>query len=268
MRTPVSSCPCAEPPRPAATGFRHRHPDGRSGGRPVPIRARHPGIHLHLHLTRAVQREDRTERGGHMRRRRVGGGTEEPVRRDGELVLDPAQLLVQFAEPAVQSGQALIDEVGEFRPATRSTGVRRCGSSRLLVGGTGCRALISSIRADCRSRRPRAAAQSSRSRSTSRRKVSERSVSWGSACTSTRASVNTHPGSTDDAGPQPVRVQRPGQPRHPHLSARRYRAPGPAAAERALRVHHHRIECRRPPRRNCPSRHVLPPSRIRAEGSL
>lgn len=75
-----------------------------------------------------------------------------------------------------------------------STGVRRCGSSRRRAGGTGWRALTSSIRLSCRSRRPRAAAYSSLSRSTSRRNSSGLPVPSGSASTSTRASVTRTPG--------------------------------------------------------------------------
>lgn len=75
-----------------------------------------------------------------------------------------------------------------------STGVRRCGSSRLRAGGTGWSALISSIRLSCRSRRPCAAAYASCSRSNSCRNPSGVPAASGSASTSTRASPTRTPG--------------------------------------------------------------------------
>lgn len=58
---------------------------------------------------------------------------------------------------------------------------------------------------------------------------------------------DAYPGGAQDTGPQRARVQRAGQSRHPHPAVRRHAAPGQAAADRALRVHHDRIEGRPPP---------------------
>lgn len=77
-----------------------------------------------------------------------------------------------------------------------STGVRRCGASGSGTGGTGRKALTSSISTRCRSRRPCATAYASRRRSTSRRKASGAPAPRGSASTSTRASVTRTPGAS------------------------------------------------------------------------
>ena len=226
-----------------------RHPDG----------ARHPVLQLQLHLrvvTGAVEGQDRADRGLHVRRRCVGGGAGEPVGGDGELVLDVAQRLLQLDEAGVQSRQPLVDEVGELQPR-----VDRGAAVRVLALAGGRDRVESPDLLD-QAQLPVPAALRRRVLVPQPLDLAPQLVGRARA---ERLGLDLHPGLGDahpggaqDTGPQRARVQRAGQSRHPHPAVGRHAAPGQAAAERALRVHHDRIEGRPPPLCRL-SRHVLRP---------
>ncbi len=191
-----------------------------------------------------------------MRGRSVGGGAGEPVDGGMERVLDVGPLLLQVGETGVQPGQPLVDERGELEPR-----VDRGAAVRVVAP------------ADRRDRVQRPDLPDQRQLpvvSLLRRRVllpqpldlALQRVGHGGA---ERLGLGLHPclddaypGGTRDASPQGPLVQRARQSRHPHAAARRHAAPRQAAADRALRVHHDRIEDRTPPV-CCLSRHVLRP---------
>lgn len=236
-----------------------RHPDG----------ARHPVFQLQLQLqlciTGAVQGQDRADRGLHVRRRGVGGGPVEPVGGDGELVLGVAQRLLQLDEALVQSRQPFLDEVGEFQPCVDG------GAAVRVVAPAGGRDGVESPDLLDQAQLPVPASLRRRALVAQPLELVAQPVGRARA---EWLGLDLHPdladahaGGAQDTGPQRVRVQRTGQSRHPHPAVGRHPAPGQAPAERALRVHHDRIEGRSPPLYRL-SRHVLRPRRVHAERSL
>lgn len=222
-----------------------RHPDG----------AGHAVLQLQLRLAGAVEGQDRADRGPDVRRRRVGGGAGEPVGGNLRLVLRHEQGFLQLGQAVVEPRQAFVDETGQFQPRVdRGTAVLR---------------VVALTRGRYRAERPDLLDPAHHAVPAPPRRLARVLEPLGlvpqalGCVRAERSGPRLHPGLGDaqpggaqHPRPQRTRVDGAGQSRHPYPAVGRYPAPRQAAADRALCVHHDRVEGRFPALRRS-SRHVL-----------